>query len=141
MEFSQTSESMEMKKKGGMGKWLLLLVVIFLAGAAAYFLWYKTPAVATPNPNATTAEQQAQIQSLVSQVSKLMLLPNEEPSLALVSDPSKLTGQPFFKNAEKGDAVLIFVKAQKAVLYSPSKDKIVEVSQLAPAPEEKAAAK
>ena len=141
MEFSQTGEPMEMKKKGGMGKWILILVLIFLAGIAAYFFWYKAPG-ASVSTNGTTAEQQAEIKSLVEKVSKLMLLPNEEPSLALVSDPSKLVGQPFFKNSEKGDAVLIFVKAQKAVLYSPAKNKIVEVSQLAPAPaDEKSATK
>ena len=66
---------------------------------------------------------------ILGKVSKLYLIPDgEEPTIATVSDPSVLKGQSFFNLAEKGDKVLIFTKASKAVLYRPSIDKIIEIA-------------
>ena len=64
-------------------------------------------------------------------VSKLMVLPTDEtPTMATVSDPEKLKNQAFFVNAKVGDKVLIYTKARKAILFSPSQNKIIEVSPL-----------
>jgi hypothetical protein len=60
-----------------------------------------------------------------------MVLPADEtPTIATVSDPEKLKDQPFFANAKKGDKVLIFSNSAKAILYSPTEDKIVEVAPI-----------
>ena len=50
--------------------------------------------------------------------------------MATVSDPEKLKDQPFFAKAQKGDKVLIYSNSQKAILYSPTEDKIVEVAPI-----------
>lgn len=69
--------------------------------------------------------------SLVESVGKLMMLPkNEEPTVATVSDKTKLLDQPFFINAENGDKVLIYTNAKKAILYRPSINKIIEVGPI-----------
>lgn len=76
---------------------------------------------------------QSQISRLVETVGKLIVLPtNETPTVATVTDLDKLKDQPFFARAQKGDKVLIYVQAGKAVLYNPTLNKIVDVSPLAP---------
>ncbi|MEJ0073175.1 MAG: hypothetical protein WDN27_03815 [Candidatus Saccharibacteria bacterium] len=72
------------------------------------------------------AAAQQEVKSLVSEVSQLVSLPDETPTLATVTDPSKLQDQQFFTEAQKGDKVLIFPNAKRAVLYRPSTHKVIE---------------
>lgn len=67
---------------------------------------------------------------MVGRVSKLMVLPDEAPTVAVVSDLEKLKGQLFFARAHEGDIVLMYPKAQKAVLYNPTLNKIIEVAPI-----------
>jgi hypothetical protein len=68
---------------------------------------------------------------MVEAVSKLILLPaGEEPTIATVSDPSKLIEQPFFTDAKVGDKVLIYQNARKAFLYRPSENRLIEVAPI-----------
>ncbi len=67
------------------------------------------------------------VESITKQVSKLMVLPDETPTLATVIDKEQLIKQGFFKTAENEDKVLIFPKSGKAILYRPSLHKIVDV--------------
>ncbi len=74
---------------------------------------------------------QEEAKDLLTKVSKLYLLPNnEDPTVATVSDPEILKDQSFFILSEKGDKVLIFNKAGKAVLYRPSLNKIIEIAPI-----------
>lgn len=75
-----------------------------------------------------TAAAQAEVDDLVAQVGKLISLPTDEkPTVATVTDASKVKDQPFFANAKNNDKVLIYQKAQKAILYRPSENRIIEV--------------
>ena len=72
-----------------------------------------------------------EVTQLVAAVGKLYALPTgETPVVATVADPAKLASQPFFKNAKKGDKVLIYNVAQKAILYDPIANILVEVAPL-----------
>lgn len=71
-----------------------------------------------------------QIKSLVNKVGKLVELPEEEPTVATVTDKEKLSNQAFFERSENGDRVLIFQEAKKAYLYRPSTNKIIEIAPL-----------
>jgi len=51
----------------------------------------------------------------------------EAPFLATVMSKDDLQSQAFFKNAEKGDKLLVYTKAMKAILYRPSVNKVIEV--------------
>ena len=74
---------------------------------------------------------QDEAKKLVADVGRLIVLPtNEQPTIATVADPDKLRDQPFFANAKKGDKVLIYTNAKKAILYDPVENKIVEVAPL-----------
>ncbi|MBX4181326.1 DUF4366 domain-containing protein [Candidatus Parcubacteria bacterium] len=93
----------------------ILVVLLVVAGAFYYFKIYK---LKTP-----------QTGDAVEMVSKLIMLPEgEKPTVATISDPALLQGQPFFANAQKGDELLIYSVAQKAYLYRPSINKLIEVS-------------
>lgn len=78
-------------------------------------------------------QQQLSLQkaeATIAAIEKLIELPDEEPTVATINDLSKLQGQPFFAKAEAGDQVLFFTQAQKAILYRPTANKIIEVSAL-----------
>lgn len=66
----------------------------------------------------------------VKSIGKLMVLPDEVPTLATVSDKKKLANQSFFQDSENGDKVLIYSKAKKAILYRPAINKIIDVSSI-----------
>ncbi len=74
---------------------------------------------------------QQETEALVEKVSKLVVLPSDEtPTIATVTDQDALKDQPFFATAEKDDKVLIYAKAQKAILYSVRLNKILEIAPL-----------
>jgi hypothetical protein len=115
------------KPKNNMKKSLLGLAVVLLLGAsgtAAYY--YKQYNTLKSNPNKAAQDETA---STIAAVGKLIELPEgEQPTLATVTDPEKLKGQAFFAKAQKGDKVLVYTGAKKAILYSPTNNKIVEVA-------------
>ncbi|MFZ2886893.1 MAG: hypothetical protein WA021_03685 [Minisyncoccia bacterium] len=70
-------------------------------------------------------------QELVDTVGMLMLLPaDEQPTIATVTDLESLRDQEFFRYAELGDIVLMYPKAQRAILYNPDENKIIEVAPI-----------
>jgi hypothetical protein len=77
------------------------------------------------NPAARLVQEKA---ALIEEVGKLIVLPDEEPTIATVTDLASLKGQPFFASAAVGDKVLIYTNAKKAVLYRPSEKKVLEVA-------------
>ncbi|HWQ60491.1 MAG TPA: hypothetical protein VN420_05115 [Candidatus Fimivivens sp.] len=100
--------------------WTVFGILLFAAvGAAIYFYRaYRQATDAKPVVNET--------ERLVARLSQFMELPQGEvPTLATVTDQSKLAGQDFFQKAENGDQVLIYQTAGKAILFRPSTGKIV----------------
>jgi hypothetical protein len=87
------------------------------------------------------AQAQEEVKKLVEQVGKLIDLPKgEDPTVATITDASKLKDQAFFKNAQNGDRVLIYSKAKKAILYRPSTNKVIEIAPVNLGQTEKATA-
>lgn len=104
----------------------LAIAVVVSVGLAVYF--YIQLSELKKNPQAIA---QKEVQALVLKVSRLIVLPEgETPTMATITDSEKLKDQPFFSKAQKGDKVLIYTNARKAVLYNPTTDKIVEVAPL-----------
>lgn len=105
--------------------------IVLFGGLAFYF---HQQAI-TSDPQKVAQEEARQ---LVATVGKLMILPaGEQPIIATVADPSKLTDQPFFANSQKGDKVLIYNSAHKAILFRPSANLVIDVAPLSigtPAP-------
>lgn len=67
----------------------------------------------------------------INATSKLMILPPEEPVIATVREADVLRKeQPFYANVVNGDQLLLFPKARQAVIYSPSRNIIVNAGSL-----------
>ncbi|HEX3095633.1 MAG TPA: hypothetical protein VHQ20_00755 [Patescibacteria group bacterium] len=81
--------------------------------------------------NTPASKAASETKDLVAKVGKLIILPaNEEPTIATVTDLDKLKGQAFFDKAQLGDKVLIYTQAQKAILYRPETNQIIELAPL-----------
>lgn len=119
------------RKKLDLKKFLTFFIFfILLMGTLAgifYFVQYTKTKEIIENP---TQMSKQQIKDLVKLVSKIIELPEEEPTVATVLDKNKLKEQTFFKKTENSDKVLIFTQAKKAILYRPSTNKIIEVAPI-----------
>jgi hypothetical protein len=106
-----------------------LLVLCGLGGASFYFYTrYQHAQALLKDPTAAAREE---IKGLTDKVGKHIILPAEEvPTVATVSDKTKLSGQAFFARSEVGDKVLIYNQAARAILYRPEINKIIEVVTL-----------
>ncbi len=105
-----------------------ILVIVAIAVAIYFYVQYQKTQAQLQNP--TQASEQ-ETKMLIEQVGKLIELPTrEQPTIATVSDISELKGQTFFVNAKNGDKVLIYAKAQKAILYDPVSQKVREVGPI-----------
>lgn len=120
------------KPKGNMLLWLLMIVLLAAAvGTAAYYVnryhdSQKQVKKLASNPTITAQQEQ---QQLLDKVGKLTVLPTgETPTIATVTDITKLKDQAFFVNAVNGDKVLIYTQAKKAFLYRPSTNKIINIA-------------
>ncbi len=109
---------------------LAAVIVLGLAALPAYYFYSKYQKAQSMLKNPTVAARE-EVNSIISQVGKLMILPSkEQPTVATVTDKSKLKSQPFFAKSENGDKVLLYTASKKAILYRPTINKIIEVSPI-----------
>ena len=133
-----TQESGSPKTRWSKKKVLFLIGIAVLAVAAiALHKATITPAPAVPSaPEAniqnTTAESAQELADIIARTGRHLLIPEgDEPTLATITDAQALASQQsFFRNAVNGDKLLIFPKANQAVIYSPSRDVLVNVGPI-----------
>jgi galactose mutarotase-like enzyme len=108
------------KNKAIIGALALIAVLV-----GVYFIYPRVTQTPEQKTEAKTAD-------LMAKVSKHMLLPTgENPTIFEIKDPATLASQQvFFANAQQGDQLLVFSQAGKAVIYSPSRDIIVNVGPI-----------
>lgn len=103
-----------------------LVIFIALIGSVYKQVEYQQSQKLLKNP---TLAAQLEVQDLLQKVGNVMELPKgESPTIATVSDVTKLKNQPFFVNAQNGDKVLIYAGAKEAILYRPGENKIIGVA-------------
>jgi hypothetical protein len=108
-------------KKRVFFNFIIILVAIVLVFFSILFL----SKIKKQNISGNLKEKE--ISALILKVSKLYLFPSGEvPTIAIVSDPKLLENLAFSTEAEKGDDVLFF--SNRAVLYRPSINKIIEIA-------------
>lgn len=112
------------RASGGRRLWVEIGLLLLAFTIAGYFYYQYRQAT-------TGSQAEGEITDLVAELSVFMDLPaGETPTLATVSDKSKLEGQVFFIPAENGDKVLIYSTAGKAYLYRPSTGKLINYSSI-----------
>lgn len=132
VEELKETEATYSKLKNAVTMWIsnygfvvLLAITVASSGTALYF--YNKSETLQGNSQAVVQQES---KTLVAQIGRLIVLPDEEPTIATVSDPDVLKNQPFFAKAKKGDRVLLYANAKKAILYDPVNDKIIEVAPI-----------
>jgi len=105
-----------------------LLGLVVVAGLLMVQLVRKNPGMLglLKGPDILKQEQE----DFVAEVGKSISLPEEEPTVAEVTDLENLTGQTFFNKAAEGDKVLIYTDAKKVILYRPGEKRVVEVGTI-----------
>lgn len=104
----------------------LAVVVVLLSGllTARVIRYYPETIGLLKGAEILRQEEEA----FIAEVGRSIALPTDEkPTVATVTDPTKLGEQAFFRTAEEGDKVLIYTNAKKVVLYRPSERRVVEV--------------
>ena len=117
---------MDMKGKM-MGSVVLALLVGVVIGVGGLWAWNSTMSKSGAAP--VSQVDQAQVKDLIAKVGKLVILPTgEEPVIATINDAAGLAKeQPFYKGSANGDVVLVYQKAAKAIVYSVTRNIIVNV--------------
>lgn len=123
-------------EKRGWFNYGLLAVIAVLVIAIGGFAWafnnyrqMKKELDVLKNPNVQQEQAKKENAELIAKLGRHMILPtDEEPVIATVTDAAALAKeQPFYQNTKNGDKVIVYTKAKKAIIYSPTDDKIVNV--------------
>lgn len=101
-----------------------LAIILILILGVGYFAYIKM--------SMTQQEvEQKKVSELVSDVGEFIVLPEEEPVILEVSNPAELSSQQaFFAGVIMGDKVMVYTKAGKAIIWSPSRNKIINVGPI-----------
>jgi len=110
---------------------IIILIILLICFAIYYIKFQKVKNNSLTEKTAQNQEEiiKKEITDLKEKIGKLILLPtNEEPVVATIVDSEKLkTEQPFYKDAQNGDKLLVYQQEKKAIIYSPSKNILVNV--------------
>ncbi len=125
----ETNQSQAVKAKPvkkGKGKRVFLLLLSYVI--VALTVW-QIQSVFYSSPERQEELARQEVQEIVDKVGEIMILPtNEFPQMATINNAAELSkSQAFFASVENGDKVLVYLQDQKAIIYRPSTDKIVNV--------------
>ncbi len=138
--FGGRKASIDLSKKGGFG-WTNMWksgFILLLAGATLlslilamhFYLEVSRLQASIGRAAAPSAAIEDPVAQVIIAVEKHLLLPEgEQPNVARVTSLAPLANIPFFGNARVGDEVIVYCKTSLSVLYSPSRDKVIEVSR------------
>ena len=109
--------------------WLLIvnaLVIVGLAGATGY-LYFENQDLNEVLGLSTEQKNQR----LIDEINQVYDLPDEEPVVAIVTDPEQFKSEyPTFESAQSGDYLLFFRKARLNVLYRQSEKRVLQTANV-----------
>lgn len=122
------------KKKRSVGRVLFMILIILIVGGAVggtfYLYWTSQLKLSMLEKAVPQVVDDYQNQTLIDRVRRHMDLPSETPKLITITNAASMRQQPFYAHAQDGDKVLVF--SQRAILYDPVRDRIVEVGFIRP---------
>lgn len=118
--------------------WVLLIIGVVLAlisatmylGSSYFGAINQQEVKGTQTTNQDGQPTDITVEDLMTEIRKVIKLPDEEPEIAIISNVDLLKGQNFFKDAENGDAVIIFKTESRGLLYRPSTKMILEYTKV-----------
>lgn len=109
----------KLKKRHTIKKVAAGFVLVLILVTAGTWLYLKAP-----------ADVAAENSELVRSVSQIVLLPSDEtPAVTTVVDETRVN-QEFLKGTKKGDKVLLYFQAGKAVVFRPATGQIINMGPL-----------
>jgi hypothetical protein len=79
---------------------------------------------------ASVLQKQEEMGLLLEKVAGFIALPeDEDPTVMTVRDPARLD-DPFFKDAKEGDRLIIYPKANKAILWDSARQSIIRTAEV-----------
>jgi len=113
-------------------KLLLGLVLVALVGAGGWWAFNTQSSDDLSNLSANAGEKltDAQVQAVISRVSKFMVIPSDEkPSVVVLRGVAELAAQqPFYRDAKDGDVLIVY--SSRAIIYDAKANKLVSVSPI-----------
>ncbi len=111
----------------------VLLLVLIGAVVTTGYLYYRTRQELKylSSPEGQEALSKKEVDETITQLKKLVILPEEEPVLATIVNAEFLATQSaFYKGAENGDKLVVYPQAQRAFVYSPTRNILVNAGPL-----------
>ena len=111
---------------------ILWILVILLAAALGYTLWLNR-SLKSPETQTKIAEQASQ--EIIVAVSKIIVVPDDKPTVATITDVDKLrkSNAEFYKDAKNGDILLIY--STQAIIFRKEENRIIAVAPVVVNPE------
>lgn len=108
-------------------KLVIGVLALVIVGGGVYLFVIK-PRQAAVAGDSTQAADTAKYNALIEKVKKVILVPDENPTIATIAnlDEVKKQNATFYADAKEGDTVIIF--STKALIYRESEDKIINVA-------------
>lgn len=101
---------------------VIIIGIIALALVATFVVLRMYQAA----PNQSESSSVGDAADTMTSIARLMLIPNEKPVIATINEAQKLiASQAFYMGAIDGDKLVMFPNAKKAVIYSPTRNLIV----------------
>jgi hypothetical protein len=129
---SKNIQSKPKRKSRALTIILSILVLALIAGLAYMFVQNKR----LRSPDVQTKLQEESNQRIVDKVMQLILVPEEEPTLATIVNVDNLrkANPDFYKDAVNGDQLVIY--SSKAIIYREADDIIINVAPVLIKPNE-----
>ena len=108
----------------------LIVFTVAAFAVASYFTYLRIELQKSVQDVAQPVEMETD-EEMLARINKVYALPKTEvPSIAVIDDISKVADQDFFKKALPGDKVIVYMVAEKAILYRPSTKQIIETGPI-----------
>ena len=129
----KTAVTASIRNQGKAVVWVAVIavaLVLVVWGAVKFFSDDGLTAGGDQTAASSTEGQlsEKEIKSLLTAASSLILLPEEEPTIVTITNAKEAAAQQtFYQGSVDGDKLIVFPKAQKALIYSPSREILVNV--------------
>ena len=120
------------KKMQPRNDWLYKVIIgallVVIIGGGIYLFVIKPRQSAVAGASTDTSADSAKYTALIDKVKKIILVPDESPTIATIANLVEVQKQnaTFYADAKEGDTVIIF--STKALIYRESEDKIINVA-------------